>query len=74
MSSALLPFENHSTDPCASLCPMKAITQLAWRPSNSKDQTNGLSDGPHPVKEQLAVASEDSSLRIYSLDATSIST
>ncbi|RAL63609.1 hypothetical protein DID88_003653 [Monilinia fructigena] len=39
--------------------PSKAITQLAWKPS-SKDisETVGM---------ELAIASEDSSLRIYSL-------
>ncbi len=39
--------------------PSKAITQLAWKPS-----------GKEKISMKLAIASEDSSLRVYSLDST----
>lgn len=43
-------------------CPSKAATQLSWRPSE------GLGNGGKH-KFELAVASEDSSIRIYSVDS-----
>jgi len=44
--------------------PSKTITQLAWKPSRGEGNA---------VKVELAIASEDSSLRIYSLNPPSTS-
>ena len=46
------------------LCPSAAITQLAWKPSRNKE--HGKTD------IELAIASEDSSLRIYTLNSPSV--
>jgi elongator complex protein 2 len=43
-------------------CPSKAITQLAWKPSRS--------EAGEKVEMELAIASEDSSLRIYDLSSS----
>jgi elongator complex protein 2 len=50
-------------------CPLKAITRLSWRPSaNSIDVTRrGRIDAGRNESDLLAVASEDSSLRIYAI-------
>jgi len=73
LSSLLLPFLLHSSPFTSrqvflyrmilrchthSLCPSKAITQLSWRPSQV---------GGSGREVELAVASEDCSLRIYNL-------
>jgi len=50
----------HSTYPF----PSKPITQLAWKPSK---------EGDSEAEMELAIASEDSSLRIYSFDDPSVS-
>jgi elongator complex protein 2 len=49
-------------------CPSKAITQLSWRPTERLRQrdTGEEEVDPKPTFE-LAVASEDSSVRIYSI-------
>lgn len=44
--------------------PSKAITQLAWRPSQEHEHGR--------VDMELAIASEDSSLRIYALNRSSV--
>lgn len=50
------------TDDCSTYpFPTKAITQLAWKPSNKEGGG----------KMELAIASEDSSLRVYSIDTSS---
>ena len=50
------------------ICPSKSITQLSWRPSN-KALRNGSAPELEPSnKHELAVASEDSSLRIFSFE------
>jgi len=38
---------------------IKAVTQLAWKPTSKA--------GGGPIEMEVAIASEDSSLRIYSL-------
>lgn len=43
--------------------PSKAITQLAWKPQSGEK--------PERVEMELAIASEDSSLRVYSLSLPS---
>ncbi|KAI9746512.1 MAG: hypothetical protein M1818_000225 [Claussenomyces sp. TS43310] len=53
----------HQVD--SSLCPSRSVTQLAWRPSNMRDTA---ADAKMEERDtELAVASEDCSLRIYSL-------
>jgi elongator complex protein 2 len=44
--------------------PSKAITQLAWKPSQEDEQGQ--------IDMELAIASEDSSLRIYVLGRSSV--
>ncbi|APA15152.1 hypothetical protein SS1G_08752 [Sclerotinia sclerotiorum 1980 UF-70] len=44
--------------------PSKAITQLAWKPQRS---SNNTPEHDENIDMELAIASEDSSLRIYSL-------
>lgn len=44
--------------------PSKAITSLAWRPMRKKGTQ-------HDMQRELAIASEDSSLRIYSFALSS---
>ncbi|ESZ91218.1 hypothetical protein SBOR_8392 [Sclerotinia borealis F-4128] len=46
--------------------PSKAITQLAWKPTSKNTAKNTSSENTNTIME-LAIASEDSSLRIYSL-------
>ncbi|KAL2003473.1 hypothetical protein VTN02DRAFT_3682 [Thermoascus thermophilus] len=62
--------ENLETRPLVSfdklLCPSKAITQLRWRPSIGT-KADEVSEGEHESKFELAVASEDTSLRIYAV-------
>jgi len=42
------------------LCPTKAVTQVAWKPFAAENTEKEV---------KLAVASEDSSLRIFSLES-----
>jgi hypothetical protein len=46
------------------ICPSKAITKLAWNPAPL--QYDGA-DGVDVDRVELAVASEDTSVRIYSI-------
>ncbi|KAL2067879.1 hypothetical protein VTL71DRAFT_15977 [Oculimacula yallundae] len=48
----------------------KAVTQLAWKPMGAKEGSEGL-DGA--IELELAVASEDSSLRVYTFEVASAS-
>lgn len=50
------------------LCPSKAITRLRWRPSIGT-KLDGVSEGENEdeSKFELAVASEDTSMRIYAI-------
>jgi elongator complex protein 2 len=51
------------------LAPSKTINQLSWRPSRP-EVLNGVADEKHPRLYQLAVASDDTSLRLYSIGDT----
>ncbi|KAM5439669.1 Elongator subunit elp2 [Microsporum ferrugineum] len=56
-------------------CPSKSITQVAWRPVNGLVDVHGenvAATGRKPGCQQLAVASEDSSVRIYNVDSLPI--
>lgn len=43
----------------SSLCLPKAVLQLAWRPASGKEDEN---------RHELAIAGDDSSLRIYKIE------
>jgi hypothetical protein len=54
----------------SSLCPSKAITQLSWRPVE-KETLNSIDEMNNETRRsgrELAVASEDGALRIFSLE------
>jgi hypothetical protein len=60
-------------DPSSScLAPMRTITQLSWRPrlvaSTGQQQRAGNDDGATGMPEQIAVAGEDGSVRIYTVE------
>lgn len=75
-STTDLALEFSRSDPSSSFsCPLlihcsthsgKSITQLAWKPSHRV----GDGDGDGKQDMELAIASEDSSLRVYSLAST----
>jgi hypothetical protein len=50
-------------------CPSKAITQLSWRPSKVRESDTLEGEPVRQDRTSLAVASEDCSLRIYTLEA-----
>ena len=51
----------------ARLCPSTSITQLAWRPRHKHLNGNKEAD-TDPVKPfELAIASEDTSLRLFTV-------
>ena len=52
------------------LCPSKAVTRLAWRPRVSDSQNprdKGSTNGDQGRQMQLAVASSDCSVRLFSI-------
>lgn len=51
-------------------CPSNSITQLSWRPSKQDLRQPTSQDGEQIA--QLAVASEDSSLRVFSIDLSNL--
>ncbi|KAL1959991.1 hypothetical protein VTO42DRAFT_659 [Malbranchea cinnamomea] len=52
----------------ASDCPSKSITQVSWRPSQSLRNGDISQESEGRSRFELAVASEDSSIRIYTID------
>lgn len=51
----------------ARLCPSRSITQLAWRPQHEHLKANKEAD-TNPVQPlELAIASEDTSLRLFTV-------
>ena len=55
------------------LCPSLSVTQVAWRPAKTGFSASRLSkDGDHNMDVELAVASEDSSLRIIKVGSAAI--
>jgi hypothetical protein len=52
-----------------SLCPSLAVTQLSWRPQyEATDTTEGIEIPDNAEEALLAIAGEDSSLRILSIN------
>ncbi|KAK2761381.1 hypothetical protein FQN54_001903 [Arachnomyces sp. PD_36] len=49
-------------------CPSKAITQLSWRPLLDREQDGYVNGAASNKTFEVAVASEDSSVRIYTID------
>lgn len=47
------------------LCPSRPITQLAWRPRHGYLKANRVADADPVEILELAVASEDTSLRLF---------
>ena len=47
------------------LAPAMAVTQMIWRPVASRESDGGVQKGNRKAMHQLAVASEDASVRIY---------
>jgi len=56
-----------------SMGPLRAVTQLSWRPNvQGNAASDGIGDGVESSGRQLAVASDDSSVRIYSVNISTI--
>lgn len=53
----------------SSSCPSKAINRLSWRPSRTeRREAKTENEAATEYETELAVASEDHSLRIYALE------
>lgn len=64
--------QGHDSADIARLCPSRSITQLAWRrrakgPAATALNLEGVVEEESQTVFELAVASEDTSIRVYSI-------